>query len=298
MENVNLHMPSSYNELVEEISELLDEDKEVIQNKVWLEALNPGYNVKEDSIKLGLEFHVYDQRMEKFYRETYGFIFETLVEFCRAGKQEVLKRIRKRIDEYLKINNGKRINVLMLGDGVGSDTIYLYNFYKEYANFFYFDVPGSKTFEFAAKRFKKYQVDAQLITVYEDIPKNYFDVIISLEVLEHLPNPEESIRDISKWLKNEGIALITESFAAVSSNLPTHLKSNFKYIGKTPFLFLRHNLLLTYYSNDSLLLLRPMEFTKKEKINLMNKCNLFSQRIIFKEFIKGYIKRGLMKIKR
>jgi hypothetical protein len=66
MENVNLLMPYSYNELVEEISELLDEDKEVIQNKVWLEALNPGYNVKEDAIRLGVEFYIYDQKWKNF----------------------------------------------------------------------------------------------------------------------------------------------------------------------------------------------------------------------------------------
>lgn len=298
MESSCLSCPYSFNELVEEISDILEENKQIVQKKVWLEALNPGYNIKKDAINFGIEFHVYDQKMESFYRETSGFIFETLVEFCRAGKQEVLGRIRKRIDEYLKINNNEKINVLILGDGVGSDTIYLYSFYKEYANFFYFDVPGSKTFDFAAKRFKKYQVDTKLITVYEDIPRNYFDVIISLEVLEHLPNPEESIRDISKWLKIEGIALITESFSAINPNLPTHLKSNFKYAGKTPFLFLRHNLLLTYYSNDSFLLLRPMEFAKKEKINLKDKYNLIFQKIILREFIKGYIKRGLMKIRR
>jgi hypothetical protein len=41
-----------------------------------------------------------------------------------------------------------------------------------------------------------------------------------------------------------------------------------------------------------------MEFTKKEKVNLIDKYNLISQRIILKEFIKGYIKRGFMRIKR
>ncbi|HOL90511.1 MAG TPA: methyltransferase domain-containing protein [Candidatus Pacearchaeota archaeon] len=297
MKNSN-YPPIYYDELVEEISELLKKDKEIIKKKVWLEALNPGYNVKEDAVKYGITPYVYNSKMESFYRDTAGFIFETSVEFCRPGKQEVLKRIKQRINEYLKKNSGRKINILMLGDGIGSDTIYLYNFYKKYANFFYFDVPGSKTFDFAMKRFKKYQIDTKLITVYKDIPKNYFDVVVSLEVLEHLPNPEESIRDISEWLKIGGIALITESFANLSPNLPTHLKSNLKYAGKTPLLFLRYNLFLTYYSNDPILLFRPMEFTKKEKTNLVDKYNLFSQKVILKEFIKGYIKRCLIKIKR
>jgi len=297
MKNSN-YPPIYYDELVEEISELLKKDKEIIKKKVWLEALSPGYNVKEDAVKYGITPYVYNSKMENFYRDTAGFIFETLVESCRPSKQEVLKRIKQRINEYLKINNGRKINILMSGDGVGSDTIYLYNFYKKYANFFYFDVPGSKTFDFAMKRFKKHHIDTKLITVYEEIPKNYFDVVISLEVLEHLPSPEESIKDISKWLKNEGIALVSESFANLSPNLPTHLKSNLKYAGKTPLLFLRYNLFLTYYSNDPILLFHPMEFTKKKKTSLADKYNLFSQKLLLKEFIKGYIKRCLIKIKR
>lgn len=60
---------------------------------------------------------------------------------------------------------------------------------------------------------------------------------------EDLPNSEESIRNISKWVKNEGIALITEFFSAIVPKLSTYLKQNFKYADKTSFLFLRHNLL-------------------------------------------------------
>ena len=47
--------------------------------------------------------------------------------------------------------------------------------------------------------------------------------------------------------KNEGVALITESFSAIVPNFPTHLKLNFKYADKTPFLFLRHNLLFKWF---------------------------------------------------
>jgi SAM-dependent methyltransferase len=208
-----------------------------------------------------------------------------------------MEKIKERIDNYMNLNlkNKSKLNILMFGDGVGSDTIYLYSFYKDKANFYYFDVPGSKTFDFAQKRFKKYNVDVRIITDYNKIPKNFFDVIVSIEVLEHLPDPVKAIKDISEFLRVGGIVLVTESFGAVQFNLPTHLKSNLKFEGKTPFLFLKFNLLLTYFNQDSFLLFRPMEFIKKEKILIKDFVVVFLTKpiLIAYIYIKGIIKRWL-----
>jgi SAM-dependent methyltransferase len=236
--------------------------------------------------------------MERFYQETDAFIYETMVESCRFGKRLVMGKIKERIDNYINLNlkEQSKLNILIFGDGVGSDTIYLYSFYKDKANFYYFDVSGSKTFDFAQKRFKKYNVEAKIITDYNKIPKNFFDVIVSLEVLEHLPDPVKAIKDISEFLKIGGIALITESFGAVQFNFPTHLKSNLKFEGKTPFLFLKYNLLLTYFNQDFFLIFRPMEFTKREKISIKDYLNLILTKPILKAYVKGIIKSLLLKI--
>jgi 2-polyprenyl-3-methyl-5-hydroxy-6-metoxy-1,4-benzoquinol methylase len=230
--------------------------------------------------------------MEKFYQETDGFIYESMVYSCRFDKQVVMEKVKQRIDNYISLKKSEsKLNILMFGDGVGSDTIYLYNFHKDKADFYYFDVPGSKTFEFAIKRFNKYNIEVKIITDYNKIPKDFFDVIISIEVLEHLPDPIQAIKDISEFLKVGGIALITESFGLVPFYLPTHLKSNLKFKGKTPFLFLRFNLLLTYFNKDLSLMFRPMEFTKKEKISIKEYLNLILTRPILKAYVKSFIKR-------
>jgi len=294
MQNVSHIVPTSFNELVEEISDLTGLPVEVVQKKVWLEALQPGYNVTEEARNFGIDFHIYNEKMENFYKETYGFIFESTVEFCRPGKQKVLQTIKERIEKYIENNKDERINILMFGDGVGSDTIYLYSFYRDYANFFYFDIPGSKTFDFAIKRFHRYKVNVELITDYESIPKSFFDVIVALEVLEHLPNPEKAIEDISKFLKNGGIAIITESFGAVAPNFPTHLISNLKYDGKTPFIFLKHKMVLTYYSKEPLF--RPFVFTKKEKIEALEKYKVYFSKDILKAFLKARLREWIKKI--
>jgi 2-polyprenyl-3-methyl-5-hydroxy-6-metoxy-1,4-benzoquinol methylase len=275
-----------------EISELLGENIDIVRKKVWRESLLPGTNVLESALKFGIDFHVYNEKMEKFYQETDGFIYESMVYSCRFDKRVVMEKVKQRIDNYISLKKSEsKLNILMFGDGVGSDTIYLYNFYKDKVDFYYFDVPGSKTFEFATKRFNKYNIEVKIITDYNKIPKDFFDVIISIEVLEHLPDPIQAIKDISEFLKVGGIVLITESFGLVPFYLPTHLKSNLKFKGKTPFLFLRFNLLLTYFNKDLSLMFRPMEFTKKEKISIKEYLNLILTRPILKAYVKSFIKR-------
>ena len=281
-----------FDEICLEISELLGENIDIVRKKVWRESLLPGTNVLESALKFGIDFHVYNEKMEKFYQETDGFIYESMVYSCRFDKRVVMEKVKQRIDNYISLKKSEsKLNILMFGDGVGSDTIYLYNFYKDKVDFYYFDVPGSKTFEFAIKRFNKYNIEAKIITDYNKIPKDFFDVIISIEVLEHLPDPIQAIKNISEFLKVGGIALITESFGLVPFYLPTHLKSNLKFKGKTPFLFLRFNLLLTYFNQDFSLMFRPMEFTKKEKISIKEYLNLILTRPILKAYVKSFIKR-------
>lgn len=283
---------TSFNDLVNEITEFTGLNKEDVREKIWMEALNPGWNVKKDAIKFGINFHFYDQKMEDFYKQSYGFIYETSVEAYRNGKQNVLKVIESRIRNYItnKKEEGQKINLLMLGDGIGQDTSYFYNLFDN-CEFFYFDVPGSKTYDFAMKRFQKYNIQVNLIKDYENIPFDFFDIIICLEVLEHLPNPQEAIKNIYKFLKTKGIVIITESFDNLGSNFPTHLKSNIKYSGKTPFIFKKYGLVLNFYSKEQFLIFRPTEYIKRKK-NLKDNLNLYLDRHIIVPYLLNCVKNG------
>ena len=76
-----------------------------------------------------------------------------------------------------------------------------------------------------------------MIGKLEDIKINYFDIVICLEVFEHLPYPKEVIKNIYKYLNPNGIVYESESFGAIELLRPTHLITNNKYVGKTMNLF-------------------------------------------------------------
>lgn len=276
-----------YDDLVKEILELTGLARSHVEHRIWKEALQRGSNVYEDALKSGIDFHVYNEKMERFYRETESFIFETCVESCRPEKQELLRRVGARIENHLKTKGSRSdhdpLPFLMFGDGAGDSTLYLWRRFKEDLELFYFDIPGSKTYDFAVKRFRKYKVPVTLLPDDARIPKNFFDGVISLEVFEHLPEPRKTIRDVAEFLKVGGIALISEYFEGVLPIFPTHLRSNLKYAGKTPFLFLRENLVLTYYPKESPYF-KPMEFTKVSKASFTNFVKLLLEKPIFLTF--------------
>jgi SAM-dependent methyltransferase len=184
-------------------------------------------------------------------------------------------------------------NVLMLGDGCGNDTLYLSRFFGSRLKLHYFDVPGSKTFEFAQTRFRENSVRVEVISARNALPPDSFDIVVCLEVLEHLPNPIEAIATIRQVLRTGGIALVTESFGSVSPNFPTHLRSNARFAGRTPLLFLERNLLLTFFNTNPWLCFRPMEFTKRERISVRERLRVIANRLVLRSLVTATL-RGRM----
>jgi hypothetical protein len=81
-------------------------------------------------------------------------------------------------------------------------------------------------------------------------------------------------------LKLGGIALITEDFGNTSNRFHTHLKVNSTFKGKTPFLFLKNSMLLSWYSRD--VLFKPIELVKlnavtnKDLVSILKDSNVRS----------------------
>lgn len=284
-------LKSPFDIIVDEISGLTGLDRCLVQEKVWAEALNNGINVIEDARNYGINPHIYDERMESLYKEGYGFIFETMVEGCRQGKQGVMRALTERVRVHGERAGDKPLELLMLGDGCGSDTLHMVTAFRDSVKPWYFDVGGSKTFDFAQRRFQKRGAHVTVICDVKALPQSFFDVVVCLEVLEHLPNPSDALATIERVLKIGGIALVTESFPSVLPQFPTHLRSNLRFSGRTPFLFLNSNLYMTYFNSDPGLLFRPTEYTRLKRAGAREKAALATNRYVFRGLLSGILWR-------
>jgi len=275
----------TYEEIVDEIVKFTALPQQEVEYRVWMEALYLGWNVTKDAKHFRVTPHHYDDKMQQLYQEGDGFIFETLVYWSRPNRQRWIKQTLERIHLYAEKNNLKpsEVEIIVFGDGTGNDSLYLV---KNGFNVNYFDIPGSKTYDFATKRFEHYGVLGSYINIvsdYDSCLSSQYNIVISFEVLEHLTDPLSAIKDIASMLKVGGIAIITEAFAGVLDWLPTHLESNAKFANKTPFLFFKNKMLLSWYSQERLF--KPMEFTKLDKTTIKDFIALLSDYNVGKPYL-------------
>ncbi|HSM57650.1 MAG TPA: methyltransferase domain-containing protein [Candidatus Sulfomarinibacteraceae bacterium] len=289
--SLRTQLPLTCDDIVEEIACFAGISRQEAAHRVRREKERPGWNVLQDVLRFGVTAHRYDKQMERLYQEGEGFIFETLIFWARPNRRKWSQEALERLHRYAR-NNGVpagKVRLLMLGDGSGNDSLFLakHGFAVDY-----YDVPGSKIFEFATRRFEAYGLLGNKINLIADLPScltGKYDAVLSFEVLEHLSEPRAAIGQMAAALKPKGIALVTEDFGDLQDYLPTHLEATSKYFGLTPFLFLRHGLRLTWYSESELF--RPSEYTKVRNVSIGDWISLYRDRVIRKRLYEGRVRQ-------
>ncbi len=283
-----MQLPMTFNEIVDEIIRFTSLSRSEVERRVWMQAIEPGWNVLQDVARFGVTPFVDNERMAQLYEYGDGFIFETLVFWAKSDRhrwsEEALERVQLYASRAQRSNDD--IRILIFGDGTGNDSLY---FASNGFQVDYFDVPGSVTFDFALKRFDAYGYlgrSIRPVSDYRTCLNQKYDIVISFEVLEHLSQPLATIKDFFFMLQPGGIALITEDFGDIVHHLPTHLKTNLKYVGQTPFIFLKNKMLLSWYSNQTLF--KPMEFVKLTTNSLDNWLALIGDYNIRSSFLARY----------
>jgi len=267
-EQLAIQLPISFDEIVAEIVQHTGFPRAEVEHRVWMQALEPGWNVIKDVKRFGVTPFQFDEKMIRLYTEGYGFIFDSLVFWSKPSRRLWIQHALDRIRRYA-VRRGvpiEDLTILMFGDGPGNDSLFLV---KYGLNVDYFEVPGSKTFEFAVKRFQHYGIWERRIRPvhdYHSCLQGQYDVVLCFEVLEHLPKPVKVIQEIYAALKMGGVAIITEDFGDLAGYLPTHLKSGARYLGTAPFLFLKNHMVLSWYSQDELF--KPYEFVKRKQVSV------------------------------
>jgi len=232
---------------------------EEVQRRWRAETAMLGANVLEDVARFGVVPHQYDAAMERLYRESVGFIFETLCYWITPDRLAWSERAAAWLGRYCRERNlaPADLRILMLGDGAGSDTLLLTALGYRPS---YFDVQGSRTSDFAAFRFARHGVRdrIRLCTDYGALLNGGHNVLWSFDVLEHLPDLPRAIRDMARMLGPGGAAIITESCCHVRPELPTHLAANVIYHGRIPALMRSAGLYLSDFAPS----LRPTVYER------------------------------------
>jgi SAM-dependent methyltransferase len=210
-------------------------DRPDIPARLGRELLIVGHSVAEDFVRLDVgPPWVYSDRMERFYTETDAFVIQLLAWHHQPSRMRWRDEIAKRINDTYP--DGAR--VLCLGDGIGVDSFHIARDCR-HASITSFEFEGHSS-RFAARRaddFPDIRRRLRFVHGLQELGHGSFDVVVCLDVLEHVPDPLAIIRDIAGYLRPCGDVFLSEAFGGVDPLHPTHLLTNLQYAGHTIRLF-------------------------------------------------------------
>lgn len=104
------------------------------------------------------------------------------------------------------------------------------------------------------------------------IPDSSVDAIMCTEVLEHIPNPVEAIKEFSRLLRPGGYLLLTAPFASLTHFAPYHFAS-----GLSRFFYEHHLPLNGFRIQDLQLNGNYFEFVAQENRRIKRMADLYSK---------------------
>ena len=135
----------------------------------------------------------------------------------------------KQIMERLRLS--KQAKVLDVGCGVGYYSKTLYD--MGYTNVWSFDNYAPRVNEFknilTTLADKCALHDALEQKLPAGFPSGEYDVVMMLEVIEHLIEPQQCMNNISSWLKKGGIAIVSAPYHSYLKNLSIALFNRFDW---------------------------------------------------------------------
>ncbi|RJQ13676.1 MAG: glycosyltransferase [Nitrospiraceae bacterium] len=160
-------------------------------------------------------------KVREFYRDTDSYLFD-LVQY----NYENLYYMKWTEDIFnfcaeLKKQKGD-LKILDFGGGIGSQLIALSALKN--AELSYADIPG-KTFEYAGWRFNRRHLAIDIIdaTRGDFLAGRMYDVVITLDVIEHLVDPEAAVEYLLRHIRPGGHLIIVTSFVDNNGEAGWHL---------------------------------------------------------------------------
>lgn len=201
---------SLFNSMVSELAAYLGRSEEEIAHA----AQEGGRSVAEAWQESGLTGSQDSGKIEEFYRANHAYLFD-LTEFNArypyvAELQSVVQMAKRR---------GLR-RVLDFGSGIGSIGIFMARSGFEVT---LADV-SEPLLTYAKWRFAKHGLQGRFVDLNrEELPGSTFDLVTSLDVLEHIPEPEKVIRQIAASMTVNGVFAF--NVGPIDPEFPQHISS-------------------------------------------------------------------------
>ena len=195
-----------------------------------------GANVAEEIRQRGITPNAWTDRLVEFYAQTHSFLYESLVWNHTFLKNQV----RKWIADFLYADFGRPAKILVFGDGLGFESLY---FAQAGHDVTYFEV-SADCVQFARSIFRSAGVQVQVLQRPDQLESEGFDVVVCLDVLEHVPDPPAVVAQLAAALCPGGRMIVHAPFYFVDRVVSTHLRSNMTYSGDLSRLYTPHGLRL------------------------------------------------------
>jgi len=182
-----------------------------------------GTNVHRSLTAQQIPMYVASQELDTFYKDSDAFLYETTIWNTCDAKQAMRNFITSRLKQFKP--NGA--DIFCFGDGLGFDSTWLAS---EGHRTRYYE-PSLRCQEYAKEVFRQNNVDVAQLNQLDEIPPNSLDALVCLDVLEHVPQPQELVKLFHQWLKPDGLLFVHAPFWCLHWTRSTHLKENRHFSG-------------------------------------------------------------------
>lgn len=221
-----------WSDIITLIQAVTDEPESTVRQRLEAELEEAGTNVRRAFAESDATAHVYNDAMEAFYENTDAFLYELAVWNLNTLKTDMGRWIAKRLKRYRSAlaEDQRPLRVLSLGDGLGFECL---RFARQGHDVTYFEVPG-KTAQFAQAMLARAGEEGRAIQQLTDptaIPREHFDAVVCLDVLEHVPDPPAFAKMIVTYLKPGGVLFVHAPYYMIHPSYPTHVRTSRRYSG-------------------------------------------------------------------
>jgi SAM-dependent methyltransferase len=209
--------------VVEMLVDVTGRGRDEISLQLRREQRHLGISVGDAIEARGIAPYEWSERLAEFYTDSDAFLFETLVYNSTASKDS----LRRWIANFLQKRHRGPQRILFYGDGLGFDAAHLARCGHRTS---YFEI-GKPCIEFARRVFDINDVNVDIYDRPEALPNEAFDIVVCLDVLEHVPDPRALVRELAGYLRPGGRLIVHAPFWYIHRDVKTHLRSNVRFSG-------------------------------------------------------------------